>query len=188
MDKNVITLPDESLAILRSLVGSTWQAFGGRNMPPRLSQPFAVFITTDEGDITIHSEAGWYREENEDVTYAELTVAHGASDVARSKANGGWYPLSRGEKIVDVTIIRDTITYDVDDTRLWSTTIDIGIIFILNHSAIAIMGDGYSDEMLIVRHAKSIENLTLPSFSDRYHDRLGEKTVISRTFVPVPPK
>ena len=160
MNRTELLVDPESLLLLRHLVGGTWQCMGGRYMSDGTSD-VAIFAVTDKASITISGPVDELDFEGDDDTYIRLRVREGAPERQAATKSGNLYFQNSGERVLDVVIVRQTITEERDGTPKWTFVSDIGVIFVLSRGVVAISPVSHHTELLQARRADSLSNLTL---------------------------
>lgn len=160
MNRTELLLDPESLLLLRNLVGGTWQCMGGRYMSDGTSD-VAIFAVTDKASVSISGPVDELDFEGDDDTYVRLRVREGAPERQSATKSGNLYFQNSGEQVLDVVIARQTITEERDGIPMWTFVSDIGVIFVLSRGVVAISPVSHHTELLQIRRANSLSDLTL---------------------------
>lgn len=158
----------ESLRRLAALRGATLQRLFGVNLDVHLLSE-DVSIETDSGTITVwggvDSLGDWEGFEGQ---YAVLHVdagvpsLYGDHGVNVDSGRAGLY-FHAGDRIDDVSIVRECVRKVVTGESEWEYTTDTAIVFELSNGAFAISKTALDGEMLHVAFAESFDQLDIPA-------------------------
>lgn len=184
MNRTELLLDPESLLLLRHLVGGTWQCMGGRYMRDGTSD-VAVFAVTDKASITISGPVDERDFEGDDDTYVRLRVREGAPERQAATKSGNLYFQNSGERVLDVVIVRQTITQEREGTPKWTFVSDIGVISVLSRGVVAISSVSHHTELLQARRADSLSNLAREEPLSAWENELKTSYKRQLEFLPI---
>jgi hypothetical protein len=142
------TLQIEHLSLLARLVGQTWHSISGNDLASHSSSDSLVIETDDlcvelRGDILESSFTGALD------TYSFLQVAEVARNAASmNKAKGDFFAKCAGEKLLEITLIEETVVCRTGGQIEWTYRSDAGLLFSFEDSQILVRKLGLTDEDL----------------------------------------
>lgn len=160
MNRTEILLDLESLRLLQHLIGGTWQCMGGRHMSDGTSD-VSIFAVTDKGAITVSGFVEELSFEGDEDTYVGLRVQEGALGRQSATTSGHLYFQSSGQKVLDILIVRETVTQELKGSRTWTLVTDIGVVLVLGRGVLAISPVSHHTELLQARRADSLSDLDI---------------------------
>ncbi len=163
------TLDVESLRRLDGLRGASLRRIFGVNLDVRLMSE-DVSLETDKATVTLWGDVDGLGDwEGFDGQYAVLNIADGipniyvASDLrAASTSDENSFFFHAGDRIQDISIVRERVRKDVTGETEWEYTTDSAVVFDLSGGVLAISKTAFDAEMLAVTFADSWEQLTIP--------------------------
>lgn len=185
MRRHQFTFTSEEVARLAALIGAEWLYVAGDTLSPDFNTPVEVVVGTTVDSITIYSEQVPADFEDPDLEYAVLSIRDVEGRFEAAKRSGNVYVHHQHEQILDVQIVRETITEIENGTTMWEYTTDVGVVFVLGKGAIAIAKGSHHTEMLAVRTAGSVEDLDIPDRTVEWEDDLTVQYRSTREFIPV---
>jgi len=193
MTEKTVTLAfdPESLSRLAGLVGSRWLSVTGERLTEapgvRLSAWDDMVVSTDDETFAIHNElvAADFEEEPDD--YPSLSVRDGNERFAVEEKAGHLYFQHRGEEILDVVVVRESITQRMHGQKTWTFTTDYGVIFVLAHGAIYVGKTSHHGEAVGAIIADTVDALQIPDRVDEWdwENELGEEYESRRELIHV---
>lgn len=148
--------------IVRSLVGATWNHFGG-----------STFVHDGKyalGEVHIDSSVGIFSIKSELVScpmptgpedVARLSISRGSTDIARSKTRGTNYFHEMGLRVEGVSVVRTDVEFRESGERTFRISMDHGIIFRFADHELSIARGGWFIEALDVRRSTTGTGLTI---------------------------
>ena len=185
MNKYSHVFSGQNIARLGDVVGCRWMFVAGETLTPHFNTPVDVVVGTKADTFTIYSEAVGADFEDPDLEYSVLSIRDVGRGFEVAKRRGNVYVQHQGERIVDIQIVRETITEAEDGDDSWEYTTDIGVVFVLSKSAVAIAKGSHHAEMLVVRMAPTVEDLEIPDRTIEWTDDLTVRYRSTREFIPI---
>lgn len=176
------TLDQNGLRRLAGLRGQTWRCFGGVQVSDWLTD-VSIFIVTDEEAVTITGETDDLDFEGEYDTYATFRVEDGATQLPIAAKAGNLYYFQTGQEILDVLVLRESVTEARDGHTTWTYVTDLGIVFKFADAVIAVTKVSHHTELLAVLRADSIDTLNVKEPSNVWQDKLGIEYTLDRYFI-----
>lgn len=186
MKRHRFTFAAEDLNRLRRLVGSEWLYVAGDTLAPDFNTPVDVIVGTTQGSLRVVSDIATADfQYDEAMTYSFLTTSDDISGFTVAARHGNVYVQHQHERLIEVLIVRETITENEDGEDSWEYTTDIGVVFVLSHGAIAIAKGSHHTEMLLVRTAPSVSELDIPDRTIEWADDLTTRHHCTREFLSI---
>ena len=179
-------LDQEALRRLVRLRGQTWRCFGGPDVSDWLTD-VSIFIVTEQGAVTLTGETDDLAFEGEGDTYATLRVDDGASNFPIAAKEGNLYYFHAGQEILDVLVLRESVTEIRDGHPAWTYLTDLGIVFVFADGVIAVTKVSHHTELLAVLRADSIDTLYVKEPSNVWVDKLDIEYTFDRELIALPP-
>lgn len=163
------TLDVGSLRRLDGLRGATLRRIFGINLDVRLMSE-DVSLETDKATITLWGDVDGLGDwEGFDGQYSVLHIDEGvpniysANDVRATRtSDDNSFFFHAGDRIQDISIVRERVRKDVAGEPEWEYTTDSAVIFDLSGGVLAISKTALDAEMLTITFADSWEQLTIP--------------------------
>lgn len=185
MKKHSNVFSGTDLARLGALIGCEWMFVAGETLSPDFYTPVDVLVGTTADTFTIYSEAVGADFEDPDLEYAALSIRDVGERFEVAKRRGNIYVQHQRERIIDVLIVRESITAIEDGEPSWEYTTDIGVVFVLSKGAVAVAKSSHHTEMLVVRMARDIGELDIPDRTIEWADDLTVQYESTREFIPI---
>lgn len=193
MTEKTVTLafdPD-SLNRLAGLVGAPWRSVTGERLTEapgfRLFAWDEMVISADDETFAIHNELTPADFEDEPDEYPSLSVRDGNERLAVEEKAGHVYFQHRGEEILDVLVVRESITQRMHGQKTWTFATDYGVIFVLARGAIYVGKTSHHGEAVGAIIADTVDALQIPDRVDEWdwENELGEEYESHREFIRV---
>lgn len=184
-------LDRHSLKLLAACVGRTWRFVTGSPLTEKPGFLFSwgqVEVACEEGKIAITSEEFISSFEGFASDYDTLRVGSVEGRASSAEKRGDVSLLFRGSRVVNVSILRETITKTEMEKPIWKYATDFAIVFELDHGFVAIFkGSHTGSQALQVCSSKTLESLEISDSSLEWTSAatLGEEFVVERSFVQV---
>ena len=176
-----ISPSETELALLRKLIGNTFEFIGGYSLPDFLTSDVIV-IATDEiaikvsGDI-FEAEIEGYPENYSKVKITQLTDAQ----VRILRASGEIYPRGSGLVVQDVSLVIRTTSEFKNGIQTWSIESLRAIVLNLGSTNLIVSRLGDHDEVLAASFVKNFSFSSLPSVSNYLEEDLETKYEFTET-------
>lgn len=163
------TLDVESLRRLDGLRGANLRRIFGVNLDVRLMSE-DVSLETDKATVTLWGDVDGLGDwEGFDGQYAVMHIDDGVPDIysandvraARASDENSFF-FHAGDRIQDISIVRERVRKDVTGEAEWVYTTDSAVVFDLSGGVLAISKTVLDAEMLAITIADSWEQLTIP--------------------------
>ena len=185
MRKNSFTFGSADLNRLRAQIGSDWLYVAGETLAPHFYTPVDVLVGTTADTFTVYSEAVGADFEDPDLEYAALSIRDVGERFEVAKRRGNVYVPHQRERIIDVLIVRESITATENGEQSWDYTTDIGVVFVLSKGAVAVAKGSHHTEMLLVAMGRTVEALDIPDRTIEWADDLTVQHRSTREFIPI---
>jgi hypothetical protein len=147
-----------------------------------------VEVACEEGKVAITSEEFLSSFEGFESDYDNLRVGSALDSASVAEKRGEVSFLFRGNRVANVSILRETITKTEMETPIWKYTTDFAIVFELNTGFLAIFkGSHTGSQALQVCSSGSLETLEISDSSLEWTSvaTLGEEFTVKRSFFQV---
>ena len=191
MIKETALLDRQSLELLAACVGRTWRFVTGSPLTEKPGFLFSwgqVEVACEEGKVAIISEEFISSFEGFESDYDNLRVGSVESSASAAEKRGELSFVFRGNRVVNVSILRETITKTEMKMPIWNYTTDFAIVFELNTGFLAIFkGSHTGSQALQVCSSGSLETLEISDSSLEWTSDAtpGEEFIVKRSFFPV---
>lgn len=146
-------LTDNERALLGSLVGATWDSYGGSSVVHE--GRFAVSsldIATSNGSIKVHTELVASPMDSGPEDFAKLSVHLGAGNFPSAVSDGRLFFHEKGKSVERVSIVRARVDASSFGEPVFTVSMDHGIVFHLSGRDLYVARGGWFEETLeIVR-------------------------------------
>lgn len=174
----------ESLSRLARLRGTTWRYFGGAQVSTWLTD-VSIFVSTDDGDVTMSGETTDLDFEGEADNYSRFRIDDGATDLDTASRAGHLYHFNGGHRLEDVLIVREIVTERRDGKQAWTYVNDLAVVFVLDNGVIAISKVSHHTELLSVVRADQLDALDLDEPSHGWEDKLDVEFSFTREVLSI---
>ena len=191
MIEETALLDRQSLELLAACVGRTWRFVTGSPLTEKPGFLFSwgqVEVACEEGKVAITSEEFISSFEGFESDYDNLRVGSVLDIASTAEKRGEVSFLYRGNRVANVSILRETITKTEMETPIWKYTTDFAIVFELNAGFVAIFkGSHTGSQALQVCSSGSLESLEISDSSLEWTSvaTLGEEFIVKRSFFQV---
>jgi hypothetical protein len=164
----------------------TWDHYGAPVMLDDGKCALAdLFIRTDASAISVTSSLAVLEFEGFVEEYSRLGVIAGATGEAQARTHGNLYFHHRGQRILDILIVRDTTTQTRAGEPSFELVSDDGLVFILDGSVLGICKSGAFMQDILISPAAALETLELFDGSDQWEPDLEVHYQHSRQLIPL---
>ena len=177
-----------SVQQLSELLGGTWRLVTGDRLPERGDSLFAfgeVVIATEGREYTVRSELTTSDFEGFSEEYPELSVHPGAERLDDEIKSGRAFFRNKGDTVVAIYVVRDTVSQLKDDETVWQYTTDVGIVIELTGGAVSVCKASHHTEALLVSFSGSLETVSVDDNLDEWEDELGIAHLSRREVLPI---
>lgn len=155
MTTSINKLRAEETALLRSLVGQEFRFVGGPQAPSYLVSDYFL-IGASETSISIIGDINFVNLNDESGDYSFMRIHKSNPEEAeKTLKSGNFYLLNRRSKIVDVSVVTETISQSGIASSHWRYVVDIAVVLrlelgfvvfqLLSHNAEAISVESPDD-------------------------------------------
>jgi hypothetical protein len=175
----------ESAQLISRVLGQRLSYVAGPELWHHLSSDLVYLVAEDkvlgfQGDIQSQNFEGF------EADYSEIQVnEHGESELMEAEEKGNLYYFHSGEKIEQISIIRDTIILSAGERDSWQYTTDVGVLFKLTSGALTISKLGYHDELLQVKYYNDFQIGDLPTTVGHFENSLYETYRVERSVLDI---
>lgn len=160
-------LTEDSIALLRSCIGSTWKAYGSEYLDPELDVATDyVFVETTAMTLELRVAQEMLELEGEPDGYAVLTLKAG-SIAPSANRNGDISAIFSGQIVRDVHLLASEVHESVNGKPTFTYEAHDGVVFELDHGWIGISKYGMWADQLVISTVSRREDLDL-------YDALGD--------------
>lgn len=179
-----------SLHALADLVAAPWRFVTGEPLPERPGSLLAfddVVLAVEGHEVTLHSELVDLGFEGFAAEYPHLTVLVGADGLDEAGNPGEACSEHQGAEVVEILVVRETITASRDGGAAWVYCTDIGLVFDLSGGALGVVKASHHNAALLVSIADSVAALDLPDRTIEWDGEreLGAQYRSTREFIPL---
>ena len=186
MRRTQLLLDRAELERLGRLIGQAWDHYGAQVMLDGGKCALAdLFIRTDTAAISATSSLVSLEFEGFVEEYSRLGITDGAMGETQARTHGNLYFHERGQRILDILIVRDTTTQTRAGEPSFELVSDDGLVFILDGSVLGICKSGAFMQDIIISPAASLDTLKLFDGSDQWEPDLEVHYQHSRQLIPL---
>jgi len=176
----------QDLRLVAGLIGKKWDHYGSRTLFNEGTLAAAdMFLTTSSSTISVVADYKILDFEGGVDEFSFLRIQDGAIGATAARRAGDLYFDLRGEQVVNVLIIRDTVAMDDQDLGPRELVVDSGFIVETTQGSLAICKGSFYMQDMFIQKADDTESLELVTSQNEWESSLGRQFSIVRTVIPV---
>lgn len=188
MSTSPTLLASADIERLRGLIGGSWRYLAGKTLTHHLCTPIDVIVGTTHGSLRVVSTAAGWDPVRDAWSPALLSISEDVGNPSEVERSGNTYFHHQHETLIEILIIRETITQLRADVETWSQVADIGVIFVLTDGVIAVLQASRHTEFLTVQIATSLAELRLHGHAGEWEDDLFVENRSQLNLISIEPR
>ena len=174
------------LRLMAGLIGKTWDHYGSRTLFNEGTLAASdMFLATSSSAISVVADCKLLDFEDGADEFSLLRIEDGAIGATAARRSGDLYFDFRGGQVVNVLIIRDTVTMDDHDLGHRELVVDSGFIVETTQGSLAICKGSFYMQDMFIQKADTTASLELIASQNEWESSLGREFSILRRVTPV---